>query len=122
MDLLTQLVTVMSKEEVRHLKLYLARIETSGTRKDEQLFDYIRTSGEAYREEKIHKKLYGETDKNAFYRLRGRLQDMICQNLSLLHETKSETNKLLLYFSVYHIFLTKAILILHLSTYSRRKS
>ena len=107
MDLLTQLVTVMSKEEVRHLKLYLSRIETSGTRKDEQLFDYIRTSGEAYREEKIHKKLYGDSDKNAFYRLRGRLQDMICQNLSLLHETKSETNKLLLYFSVYHIFFDK---------------
>ncbi|MCW3126498.1 MAG: hypothetical protein JWO03_2156 [Bacteroidetes bacterium] len=107
MDILTQLVSVMTKEEVRHLKLYLARIDTATDRKDEQLFDYVRTSGTAYNEIKIHKKLYGAADKNAFYRLRGRLQDVICQNLALLHETKNEKNKLLLYFSVYHIFFDK---------------
>jgi tetratricopeptide (TPR) repeat protein len=107
MDILTQLVSVMTKEEVRHLKLYLSRIETGTDRKDEQLFDYVRTSGDAYDEAKIHKKLYGTGDKNAFYRLRGRLQDVICQNLALLHETKNEKNKLLLYFSVYHIFFDK---------------
>lgn len=65
------------------------------------------TKGKEYNEEKIHKKLYGAADKNAFYRLRGRLQDVICQNLALLHETKNDKNKLLLYFSVYHIFFDK---------------
>ena len=107
MDLLTQIVPVMTKEEVRHLKLFLQRINTGTDRKDEQLFDYIRTKGEAYDETKIHKKLYGTADKNAFYRLRGRLQDVISQNLALLHETKNDKNKLLLYFSVYHIFFDK---------------
>ncbi len=107
MDLLTQIVPVMTKEEVRHLKLYLQRINTGTDRKDEQLFDYIRTKGDAYDEAKIHKKLYGTADKNAFYRLRGRLQDVISQNLALLHETKNDKNKLLLYFSVYHIFFDK---------------
>lgn len=107
MDLLSSIVAVMTKEEVRHLKLYLARIETNTDRKDEQLFDYIRTAGESYNEAKIHKKLYGGNDKNAFYRLRGRLQDVICQNLALLHESKNDRNKLFLYFSVYHIFFDK---------------
>ena len=107
MDLLSSIVAVMTKEEVRHLKLYLARIETNTDRKDEQLFDYIRTAGESYNEAKIHKKLYGGRDKNSFYRLRGRLQDVICQNLALLHESKNDRNKLFLYFSVYHIFFDK---------------
>ena len=107
MDLLTQLVSVMTKEEVRHLKLYLTRIETADDRKDAQLFDYVRTSGKAYDEEKILKRMYGSSDKNAFYRLRGRLQDRICQNLAMLHESKNDKNKLLLFFSVYHIFFDK---------------
>ncbi len=108
MNLLTPMVAAMTKEEVRHLKLYLSRIETSTDRKDERLFDYIRTSGEGYSEDKIHKKLYGTaSDKNAFYRLRGRLQDVICQNLAMLHEAKSDKNRVLLYFSVYQIFFDK---------------
>lgn len=107
MDLLAQIVPSMTKEEVRHLKLYLSRIQTATDRKDEKLFDYVRAKGKEYNEEKIHKKLYGNADKNAFYRLRGRLQDVICQNLALLHETKNDKNKLLLYFSVYHIFFDK---------------
>lgn len=108
MNLLTPMVAAMTKEEVRHLKLYLSRIEMATDRKDERLFDYIRTSGEGYDEEKIHKKLYGAgADKNAFYRLRGRLQDVICQNLAMLHEAKSDKNRVLLYFSVYQIFFDK---------------
>lgn len=107
MDLLTLLVAAMTKEEVRHLKLYLSRIQTTNDRKDEQLFDYVRSKGSDYDEAKIHKKLYGKGDKNAFYRLRGRLQDVICQNLASLHVGKNDRNKLLLYFSVYHIFFDK---------------
>lgn len=107
MSVLANIVASMTKEEVRHLKLYLNRIETSHNRKDEILFDTIRTQGKKFNEEKIVKKLYGEAGKNAYYRLSGRLQDIICQNLSLLHETKNEKNKLFLYFSVSHIFSDK---------------
>lgn len=107
MNTLAAIVASMTKEEVRHLKLYLNRIETPNDRKDEILFDSIRTQGPKFNEEKIIKKLYGTTGKNAYYRLSGRLQDVICQNLSLLHETKNEKNKLFLYFSVAHIFADK---------------
>ncbi len=107
MDKLPQLVASMTKEEVRHLKLYLSRITTKHDRKDELLFDYIRTSGDSYNEDKILKKLYGDEGKNAFYRLRGRLQEVICQNLTMLHETKNDKNKLFLYFSAHQIFYDK---------------
>ncbi|MES2619414.1 MAG: hypothetical protein V4615_01070 [Bacteroidota bacterium] len=107
MDILPQTIAAMTKEEVRHLKLYLSRIETPEDRKDEQLFDYIRTKGKSYDEGKILRKLYGTNDKNAFYRLRGRLQEVICQNLAMLHEKKNDKNKLFLYVSVYHIFFDK---------------
>jgi hypothetical protein len=107
MSTLASIVAAMTKEEVRHLKLYLNRIETPHDRKDEILFDTIRTQGKKFNEDKIIKKLYGQAGKNAYYRLSGRLQDVICQNLSLLHETKNEKNKLFLYFSVSHIFSDK---------------
>lgn len=107
MDILSALIPAMTKEEVRHLKLYLARIQTVENRKDEKLFDYVRTRGKDYNEDKICRKLYSTSDKNAFYRLRGRLQDTICQSLTMLHESKNDKNKLLLYISVYHIFFDK---------------
>lgn len=107
MDILPKIISAMTKEEVRHLKLYLARIETPKSRKDEQLFDYIRTTGTKYDEAKILKRLYSSGDKNAFYRLRGRLQDVICQNLTLLYEKKNDRNRLFLYVSVYYIFFDK---------------
>lgn len=107
MDILTELVAAMTKEEVRHLKLHLSRIQTADDRKDEKLFDYVRTKGQAYDEDKICRKLYGPDNKNAFYRLRGRLQDTICQSLAMLHEAKHDKNKALLYLSVYHILFDK---------------
>lgn len=107
MTTLASIITSMTKEEVRHLKLYLNRIETTHDRKDEILFDSIRTQGTKFNDEKVIKKLYGTAGKNAYYRLSGRLQDVICQNLSLLYETKNEKNKLFLYFSVAHIFSDK---------------
>lgn len=107
MEILNQMIAAMTREEVRHLKLYLSRIETPGDRKDELLFDYARQKGKDFDEQKILKKLYGSSGKNAYYRLRNRLQQVICQNLTLLHENKSDKNKLLLYFSVYHIFSDK---------------
>ncbi|MFN8276443.1 MAG: hypothetical protein U0T84_03090 [Chitinophagales bacterium] len=107
METLPQLVTALNKEEVRHLKLYLSRIQTQHARKDELLFDYARTKKEKYDEAHILKKLYGHTPKGAFYRLRGRLQDCIIQNLVALHQGKTDKNKVLLYFSAYQILWDK---------------
>jgi hypothetical protein len=107
MDILASTIATMTKEEVRHLKLHLSRFNLSEDRKDEFLFDYIRSHQDNYNEEKILKKLYNTTNKNAFYRLRGRLQDTICQNLTMLHEKKNDNVKLYLYIAAYNIFLEK---------------
>ncbi|HMT28330.1 MAG TPA: hypothetical protein PKD91_03515, partial [Bacteroidia bacterium] len=76
--------------EVRFFKLYHSRMQT-GERKDILLFDYIRKNGVEYDEGKIFQKLYGEKDKNAFYRLRNRLMTDINKCLLLQHFDEEET-------------------------------
>ena len=74
MSILNQLVGFMSKEDVRHLKLYLNRTRSNkDNRKDVELFDYIRKTGQKYDESRIFQKLYDSKDKNALYRLKNRL-------------------------------------------------
>lgn len=85
MDILNQIVTLMNKEEVRHFKLFTARTQVNGHRKDLQLFDYVRKSGEHYEEEKVFHKLYSGSSKNAFYRLKNRLLQDINKSLNLQH-------------------------------------
>lgn len=109
MDILNTIIASLTKDEVRHFKIYLTRVQTSEARKDEKLFDYIRTNGEKYVEERIFKKLYPSTsDKNSFYRLKNRLQEVISENLVLLHDNKDAQNRLLLFYSVYHVFAKKS--------------
>jgi predicted negative regulator of RcsB-dependent stress response len=107
MDILNQIITSLTKEEIRYFKLYLNRISLSGDRKDENLFDYMRKSGEAYKEEFIFKKLYTGTDKNSFYRLKNRLLEDLGSNLTNMHTDKSDTNYLLLQLSLYQIFIMR---------------
>ena len=62
MDILNQIISGLNKEEVRFFKMYLSRIETDDNRKDIQLFDYIRKSGNRFEDELIFKKLYQQKD------------------------------------------------------------
>lgn len=107
MDILNSLISVMNKEEVRNFKLWLQSTNANGARKDIALFDYIRKSEDKYNEDDIFKKLYGNTDKNSFYRLKNRLQEDIGYNLALLHFDKSDSNSLYLYLSLHQIFLSR---------------
>ena len=107
MDILNNLVNVMTKEEVRNFKLWINSTNSSGDRKDVTLFDYIRKSGNAYNESYIFKKLYSSSDKNSFYRLKNRLQEDLGYNLSLLHFNKHESNNLFLLLSLYTIFINR---------------
>ncbi|NNF01952.1 MAG: hypothetical protein HKN22_04645, partial [Bacteroidia bacterium] len=50
-----------------------------------QLFDYIRKSGQSYKEDQIVEKLYGKSGKNAFYRLKNRLLSDINKSLTIQH-------------------------------------
>lgn len=85
MDILNQIVGLMNKEEVRHFKLFTARTSVGGVRKDLQLFDFVRKSGDEYDEDKIFGKLYPSQNKNPFYRLKNRLLNDLNKSLNLQH-------------------------------------
>jgi len=97
MNTLNRLIESMNKEEIRHLKLFLNRTNAKGERKDVNLFDYVRKSGEDYHEQRILNKLYGKPDKNAFYRLKNRLIEDIGKSLSLQYFSHSDGNLVLHY-------------------------
>ncbi len=105
MDILNSIVSVMNKEEIRNFKLWLNSTNASNARKDVMLFDYIRKTGEKYDEGQIFIRLYGNGDKNSFYRLKNRLLEDLGYNLTLLHFGKHESNSLYLMLSLYNIFL-----------------
>ncbi len=107
MELLNNIVAVMTKEEIRNLKLWLNSTNASDNRKDVALFDYMRKVGEKYDEEFIFKRLYNGGDKNSFYRLKNRLQEDIGYNLALLHFGKQDANNLFLLLSLYNIFISR---------------
>lgn len=90
MDIVSEIIESLNKEEVRFFKLYHSRMQT-GERKDILLFDYIRKNGNEYDEQKIFQKLYDDGNKNAFYRLRNRLMSDLNKCLLLQHYNEEET-------------------------------
>ena len=93
--MLYELINSLNKEEVRHLKIFLNRTTTKGSRKDIELFDYARKSFPKHQENKIFEALYGQENKNAFYRLKNRLQDDINKSITLQYYHSSEFNEAL---------------------------
>lgn len=110
MDALKEMINALSKEEIRHFKIYLSRINTGKERKDEQLFDHIKSS-KNFNNDKAALKL-NYTEKNAFYRLKNRLQEDICDTLALLHSNKVSTNSLFRELMLFNIFKEKNNLLL----------
>jgi len=108
MSVLNDLIGLMGKEDVRHLKLYLNRTRSNeNNRKDVELFDYIRKSGREYEEGKILTKLYGKGDKNALYRLKNRLLEDITKSLSLQYFNYLESNQVLHFLAMSRLYLHK---------------
>jgi hypothetical protein len=104
---LNRLIGSLSKEEVRHFKLYSDKYVSNGEeRKDLSLFDYIRKSGENYNEEKIVSDLY-EGGKNNFYRLFNRLNTEINKSLLTLHYNETDLNGILYQVILSRIFQEK---------------
>lgn len=106
MDTVGAVITSLTKEEVRFFKLYQSRMNT-GERKDLLLFDRIRKQGEAYDEEPVFRKLYGDGDKNAFYRLRNRLLTDINKCLLMQHFDEEETLATLNLFALSRLYNSK---------------
>ncbi|MFQ5335833.1 MAG: hypothetical protein ACE5DN_07140, partial [Flavobacteriales bacterium] len=83
MAVFKDILSVLTKEEARYLKIYLKRTNASKSRKDILLFDLVKKMGDRYDEDSLQMLLYGHKDKNALYRLKNRLLDDIGKSLSL---------------------------------------
>jgi hypothetical protein len=108
MKILQQIIGMMNKEEVRHLKLFMGRTNAGDDRKDVELYDYIRQHNEDYDETKIQLKLYGPRDKNALYRLKNRLLEDIGKSLILQYIDESDFNQVVHQLLLSRFFLSKS--------------
>ncbi|CAN5790054.1 hypothetical protein BH11BAC7_BH11BAC7_01810 [soil metagenome] len=108
MKILQQIIGMMNKEEVRHLKLFMGRTNAGEERKDIELFDYIRQHNEEYDETKIQQKLYGPRDKNALYRLKNRLLEDIGKSITLQYIDESDFNAVVHQLLLSRFFLSKS--------------
>jgi|SRR6185437_3071898 len=98
MDLINEMVLLMDKHAARQYKIYSGGDETDNQRKDFYLFDAIRRLGENYDDDKVFKKLYAGSDKNAWYRLKGRLMADISRSV-FLHQHPNNDNMLCFYYA-----------------------
>lgn len=97
METLNRIIALLDRKEVRNFKIYMQRAAEADGRKDLYLFDAIRGAEDSYNEDKIFSKLYGDGDKNAFYRLKNRLTEDL--NVSLF-EQHSQSNE-----NIYTLYL-----------------
>lgn len=105
---LYDIISVLSKEENRNIKLFLNRTNASDNRKDVALFDYVRKNKESYNEDLIISKLYTDSsDKNSFYRLKNRLVNDINKSLIQLHFDKNSYNIVINLFTLSRVFAQK---------------
>jgi hypothetical protein len=108
MDTLSTLIQSLNKEEIRSFKLYTQRYATGADALVSRLLDLMRREGADADEGAIFAKLYGKDgDKNTYYRLKNRLQEDICDTLTLLHFDKQEANSLHRAICMYNILVDK---------------
>lgn len=107
MNTLPEMISVLTREEARNFKLLANRTNAVAGRKDIELFDYLKKSYPDCNEEKIFKKLYPGSDKNAFYRLKNRLAEDIGMSLSMMHYQASDLNAILNDYLLAKLFITK---------------
>jgi tetratricopeptide (TPR) repeat protein len=98
----------LNKEELRFYKIYSQRYASGKDGLGARLLDLMRRDTNEEEDEAIFRKLYGETgDKNTYYRLKNRLQEDLCDTLTLLHFDKEEPNDIHRLICVYNILYKK---------------
>lgn len=109
MQILPEIISVLSKEEIRNYKLFVNRTNKEAQRKDVLLFDLFKKAIPEVNEDKIHAKLYGveTTDKNSFYRLKNRLIEDIGLSLLVLNYNQTALNTVLNNFLLAKFFIQK---------------
>lgn len=104
MNILRQTVLCLKKEEIRHFKLSAGVYKSIEERKESALLDLIRNRKEAYDEEEASVTLFGENDKNNFYRLKHRLVQMINLSFWSLNREEDPMSESLFYFSLARLY------------------
>ncbi|MFY8184683.1 MAG: hypothetical protein ACOVLD_01330, partial [Bacteroidia bacterium] len=109
MQILPEIISVLSKEEIRNYKLFVNRTNKDSQRKDILLFDLFKRAIPDVNEAKIHAKLYGidAKDKNSFYRLKNRLIEDIGLSLLVLNYNQTALNIVLNNFLLAKFFIQK---------------
>lgn len=100
MKLLTRLIRAMSKEDLRNFRLFATRIRSSHyDKKLVDLFDAL-LEGRDEVELRLQEELYPEGNRNAFYRLKHRLQDEVQRSLIALHYDLDPQTRIMRFLSV----------------------
>ncbi|HWY37679.1 MAG TPA: hypothetical protein VNY73_03910 [Bacteroidia bacterium] len=107
MNVLPEIISLLNKEEIRGFKLFANRTNAVDGRKDILLFDYMKKHYPDCDDEKIFRKLYQGSNKNAFYRLKHRLLEDIGISLSTLHYNITEINTVLNNYLLAKLFISK---------------
>jgi len=107
MDILDAMVQLMESKDVKNFKIYAGKAYQREDRKDLALFDFVRKSGNKYSEEKAFEKLYGGDDKNAFYRLKGRLIEDVNESLFLQEYKEDDTMSSFYFAAMGHYYYAK---------------
>ncbi|MGE0561791.1 MAG: hypothetical protein AB7O47_08245 [Flavobacteriales bacterium] len=102
-----QIIEALSKEECRNIKILLERTNNSDDRKDITLFDYIRKNSPTIDENYIANKLYSNSERNSFYRLKNRLQNEINKSLIFAHYNSDSYSHVLHLINLAKIFKEK---------------
>lgn len=100
MQVLEEVIESMTKEQVRHYKLFQKRSHSKNYRLDTGLFDFIRKNGLSADEQVIFRKLYPKGSKNSFYRLRHRLLQEVNKSLLLQYVDEEEGLKALFHLAM----------------------
>lgn len=101
-------IKTLNKEELRNFKLYLRRIYLNKTNAPIQILADAYKSGKLQSDEEIHKKHFSHLKKNAFYRLKNRMNEEINKSLLLMHFDKDDATHILNNLNIAKVFIYKS--------------
>ncbi len=109
MKLLSRMIRSMNKEEIRGFRLFTDRIQSAKyDKKLVDLFDLLRSGKFEESDKELVKKLYGNNNANAYYRLKNRLVNDLERSLLIQHHVLDDRVKVLKYKTLARIFLFKS--------------
>ncbi len=108
---LTEIIRNLNKEEIRNYKIFANRIKHKKKKKRKivQLFDYIKQGEYEENDPELVKALFGEDNRNAYYRLKNRLLEDIQRSLLYLHFNVDEQVRIHNYMALAKLFSYKSL-------------